>query len=107
MPESACHVVTVPPRERAKAAIQRLGLRRVAEWCGVGGNTPYQWLSRGTDAEPIPPGYVPAIVAGARRDGFEIDPAELWPAASVLSTPRPADEDHVRPRDFLAAGDAV
>lgn len=69
------------PHARAKHLILKvLGVRRVANWCGVEVSAVWQWLQRGTDAEPIPPKRVPAIVAGARSEGLDAPVEILWPA---------------------------
>lgn len=74
-----CHAST--PRDRAKALILKtLGVRRVAAWCCVGEDAVYQWLTRGTDLEPIPPARVPQILAGARAENLDAPLAILWPA---------------------------
>lgn len=68
-------------RDRAKHLIQKvLGVRRVAAWTGVGEQTVYQWLSRGTDERPIPTDRVAAIVAGAKAEGLDAPMEVLWPA---------------------------
>lgn len=68
-------------RSRAKALLLKtIGASKVAEWCGVGEATVYQWLSRGTEEAPIPNGRIPAILQGARREGIAVDIAVLWPA---------------------------
>lgn len=73
------------PKDRARALIlDALGAKRVAGWCGVAENTVHQWLSRGTDDAPIPSGRVPAILAGARREGVECPAEVLWPAMAGL-----------------------
>lgn len=69
------------PRDRAKALILKsLGVGRVAGYCGVGEAAVYQWLSRGTDAMPIPPDRVPDIIKGAKAEGLDAPLAVLWPA---------------------------
>lgn len=86
MPDAACQESTddAPgdaPLARAKQLILKtLGVRRVASWCGVGEMAVYQWLQRGSDAEPIPPARVAAIVAGAKAEGLEAPIGVLWPA---------------------------
>lgn len=67
--------------------LKTLGVKRVAAWCAVSEQTPYQWLVRGTEEHPIPLKYVPAIVRGARAEGMSLSFSDLWPAASDLSTP--------------------
>lgn len=84
MTSAPCHLPNESPRDRAKALILKtLGVRRVAEWCGVAEDTVYQWLSRGTDLEPIPPARVPLIVRGARDAGLAAPLDILWPALSA------------------------
>lgn len=81
MTETNCHVSDPSPRNQAKHLILKdLGAKRVAGWCGVEEATVYQWLSRGSDAKPIPPARVAAIVNGARLDGLEAPISVLWPA---------------------------
>jgi hypothetical protein len=85
MSSTACHPAT-SARERAKALILRtLGVRRIADWCDVGEAAVYQWLSRGTEQEPIPPDRVLKIIEGARAAGLDAPLEILWPAgASTL-----------------------
>lgn len=81
MSDRACEAAKESPRDRAKKLILAdLGVKRVANWCHVSEAAVYQWLSRGSDAEPIPPGHVAAIVSGARDEGLEAPLAVLWPA---------------------------
>lgn len=81
MPETDRHPEQETNRDRAKALILKtLGVKRVAAWCEVAEDTVYQWLSRGTDAEPIPPARVAAIVNGARAEELEAPLGVLWPA---------------------------
>lgn len=81
MAEPACTATSESPKERAKALLLKtLGVKRVAHWCGVEEATVYQWLSRGTDEEPIPPARVAAIVTGAKAEGLDAPVAVLWPA---------------------------
>jgi len=86
MPSASCHPAS-SPRERAKTLILRtLGVRRIADWCGVGEAAVYQWLSRGTDEEPIPPERVLKIIEGARAESLDAPLEVLWPAgASTLA----------------------
>jgi hypothetical protein len=78
---SDCEAAPLGPRDQAKALILKtLGVKRVAHWCGVEEATVYQWLSRGTDEEPIPTNRVAPIVKGARADGLDAPLAVLWPA---------------------------
>lgn len=75
------------PRDQVKTLILKtLGIRKVAGWCDVGEAAVYQWLNRGSDEKPIPPDFVPLIIAGARADGVEIPVAILWPAAAGVLT---------------------
>lgn len=86
MEEPACHAAGASKRDRAKSLIlKELGVRRVAGWCCVAEATVYQWLKRGTEAEPIPPARVPAIVDGARADGLHAPLAVLWPAMAGIA----------------------
>lgn len=73
---------TPPEGETAarRLILRELGVKRVATWCGVAENTVHQWLSRGTPQRPIPAARVPAVLAGARAEGVDIDIAVLWPA---------------------------
>lgn len=84
MNERDCEAANEPAegaRDRAKALIlDQLGVKRVAVWCDVAEDTVYQWLSRGTDAEPIPPKRVADIVKGARAEGLDAPIGVLWPA---------------------------
>jgi hypothetical protein len=80
MAAKACHA-PIPNKAAARSLILRtLGVRRVADWCGKSEAAVYQWLSRGTDEEPIPPSEVPAILNGAREAGLKADLSVLWPA---------------------------
>ncbi len=73
------------PLEQAKALILKdLGLARVARWCGVGEAAVYQWLVRGTDERPIPPDFVPPILAGAKAAGMSVPLTVLMPAMAGL-----------------------
>ncbi len=54
----------------------RLGAKLVAEAAGVDENTVHQWASRGR----VPPGKVPAIMAGAQAKGLDAPMDVLWPA---------------------------
>lgn len=81
MTDPACHAPGDTQKGRAKALIlEVLGVRRVAAWCEVSEGAVYQWLSRGTDIEPIPPSRVAAIVNGARAEGLDAPIGTLWPA---------------------------
>lgn len=81
MTAAACHGEVETPRDRAKTLVLRtLGVSRVASWCGVTENAVYQWLSRGTDQEPIPPRAAGKIAASARAEGVTVDLSVLWPA---------------------------
>lgn len=83
-----CHAGTqeaAKPPTTARELIQKVfGVKRVAAWCSVDQDTPYQWLSRGTENNPIPPTYVPTIVAAARAARIEFDVGLLWPAMRGL-----------------------
>jgi hypothetical protein len=69
------------PLGQAKHLILKvLGVRRVAKWCNVADATVYQWLTRGSDATPIPTHHVPAIVNGAKAEGLDAPIGVLWPA---------------------------
>lgn len=57
-----------------------IGADRVAAWCGVKPNTVYQWLRRGNDQRPIPPGPAMTIAYFAKCDGIEFDLTILAPA---------------------------
>lgn len=60
------------PREAARTLIlERLGPDNVAEWCGVAKNTVFQWLSRGTDDQPVPLRQAMTIWTEARRLGID------------------------------------
>jgi hypothetical protein len=86
MTGESCHAPATGAPEATKALILKtLTVKKVAGWCGVDDATPYQWLSRGTEANPIPPAYVPAIVAGARAAGIAFDVGLLWPAMRGLA----------------------
>jgi hypothetical protein len=63
--------------------LKTLGVRRVGAWCGVAPETVYQWLSRGSPDQPIPPKHVPAIIAGAAAAGMPVELALLWPAVAA------------------------
>lgn len=67
------------PKAAAKALIMRLGVKRVAGWCGVSDFAVYQWFSRATDDQPVPLRHVAAIVRGGEQAGERIDPRALWP----------------------------
>jgi hypothetical protein len=85
MTATTCHAEASTGLAAAKLVIQKeLGVANVARWCEVTEATVYQWLSRGSDAEPIPPRYVPRIVDGARAEGFAFEWLRLWPAATGL-----------------------
>lgn len=87
MADEGCHS-TAPLGSRAAAKVvilEDLGVRRVAGWCNVSEAAVYQWLSRGTDLEPIPVKRVSAIVNGARADGLAINARVLWPAMAALA----------------------
>lgn len=72
------------PRTRAKALVLKTyGVGKVAVWCRVSEAAVYQWLSRGTDQEPIPPAHVPAIITGAKADGLPAPMDTLWPAMAA------------------------
>lgn len=87
MHPAACHASdAATPRARAKELIlKRLGVKRVAAWCGVEEDTVYQWLSRGSDERPIPTERVAAIVTGARAEGLDAPIGVLWPAMAEAS----------------------
>ncbi|HZT52350.1 MAG TPA: hypothetical protein VFA22_10475 [Stellaceae bacterium] len=69
------------PRETARdLLVKDLGVGAVADWCSVSEAAVYQWISRGDDETPIPPVYVPRIIAGARAAGKAVSLAVLWPA---------------------------
>jgi hypothetical protein len=89
MDEQGCHGTSaVSPREAAKELILKtLGVKRVAAWTSRSEDTVYQWLSRGTDDEPVPPRVVPAIVLGARREGIEVPVGVLCPAMGQAVEP--------------------
>lgn len=71
MTTKSCHSPNDTPRQRAKALLLKTyGVRRVSDWTGVKDDTVYQWLSRATDDEPVPPDHVAAIIAGARAAGL-------------------------------------
>lgn len=76
----ACHEQPLSPRELAKALILQLGVKRVANWCGVTPDAVHQWFARGTDEEPIPPKHVPRILAGASQAKLKVNASVLWPA---------------------------
>jgi hypothetical protein len=88
MVEPTCHAApseAVKPPADARELIQKVfGVKRVAAWCEVDAATPYQWLTRSTEDNPIPPAYVPKIVAGARAAKIEFDVGLLWPAMRGL-----------------------
>lgn len=102
MNTASCHATVVSPRDRAKQVIlKELGVRRVADWCGKSEAAVYQWLSRGSDDEPIPAGQIPAIIEGARKAGILVDAAVIWPAlaraqAGEAETVSPPDAEGVR-----------
>lgn len=80
----------IAPRERASNALLKvIGAKRVAAWCGVDIATPYQWLSRGTEANPIPPKYVPIIIKAALAEGLPVAWDDLWPDVSSNLTAVP------------------
>lgn len=86
MAHADCHAPKDSPRERARTLILKgLGAKRVAAWCGVGEATVYQWLSRGTDAEPVPSARLPDIIRGATAAGLEAPIEVLWPALHSAS----------------------
>jgi hypothetical protein len=95
MTSSLCHVEEQNgTRDRAKTLILKvLGVKRVADWCGIKTDTVYQLLGRGTDEHPFPPSYVAKIAAGAKAAGVDFDPAILWPAFDLL---RPANPEVLR-----------
>ncbi len=81
MDGTACHdSAETGPGAARELILKTLGARRVAMWCGVTPDAVYQWLSRGTNDQPIPSRYVPTILAGAKADGLTVDPSVLWPA---------------------------
>ncbi len=86
MTDAPCHAEADPSvRQRAKALVLRgLGVKRVAGWCGIKVDTVYQLLGRGTNEHPLPLSYVAKIVAGAKADGIDFDPAVLWPGFDQL-----------------------
>lgn len=78
------HAASEGAKDRARTLILKtLGVRRVAGWCGVTEDAVYQWLSRGTDAAPVPPQRVASIVAGAKAEGLEAPLDVLWPAMAA------------------------
>lgn len=85
-PEGQPEIVGATPLARAKHLILKvLGARRVAGWAKVDELTPYQWLQRGSDDQPIPPAHVPAIVAGAAAEGLVCPIEVLWPAMAGVA----------------------
>lgn len=89
MNDSTCHEApseeaTKPPADARELIQKVLGVKRVAAWCEVDAATPYQWLTRSTPDNPIPPAYVPKIVAGARAAKIAFDVGLLWPAMRGL-----------------------
>lgn len=90
MNSDACHAGGQGALEIARRHLLKdLGAKRVAAWCQVSVDAVYQWLSRGTDDQPIPPAYVTKIVAGARSEGIACDAALLWPAGALALTATP------------------
>ena len=80
MAETGCHA-DPSPRDAAREVILKvLGVKRIADWCDCSEAAVYQWISRGTDEEPIPPGKVGKIAAGAKAAGIAFDLRVLWPA---------------------------
>lgn len=89
MAGAACHACSEEEAERPlqkarELLLKKLGVRRVAHWCGVSEDAVYQWLSRGRAEEPMPPVHVPKIVAGAKAEGITFDVTILWPAMSGM-----------------------
>lgn len=81
MTNPGCHPEQETNRERARTLLLKtLGVARVAKWCGVEEATVYQWISRGTELEPIPTQRVAAIVKGARAENLDAPVKVLWPA---------------------------
>lgn len=90
MNERGCHGPNDSPRERARLLVLKTyGVKRVAGWCSVAEDTVYQWLSRGTDREPVPAARVAQILAGARTAGLEAPLDVLWPAMAAHSNAEP------------------
>jgi hypothetical protein len=90
MDGEACHDAEPDAKGAARELVlKRLGVKRVAAWCGVAEDTVYQWLKRGTPAEPVPASRVPAILTGAQAEGFDAPLAILWPAMAKSAEPTP------------------
>ena len=94
MPTASCHASTDEPvaghREGLRALLlKKLTVKRVAGWCDVSEAAIYQWISRGTPEEPIPPSHVPAIIKGAKADGLPpFDIGIIWPAMASAELSR-------------------
>jgi hypothetical protein len=80
MDTTLCHAAgEIDPSPVRTLILKTFGVKRVADWCGVDEQTPYQWLKRGSAVAPIPPVYVPKIIAGAKAANIAFDPSVLWP----------------------------
>ncbi|MDR7232271.1 hypothetical protein J2X45_003377 [Caulobacter sp. BE264] len=85
MTDGACHAPASEAVPTAREIILKvIGAKRLAAWCGVSDATPYQWLSRNGDEQPIPLDYAAKIVAGARAEKLDIRPDILFPSLAGL-----------------------
>jgi hypothetical protein len=83
MSATGCHASNAEPLTARAFVRKTLGVKRVADWCGVGEAAVYQWLSRRSEESPIPPRHVPAVIAGVRRAGLKVDLSQIWPELAV------------------------
>ena len=87
MAETSCHASPSPKAAARDVILKTLGVKRIADWCGCSEAAVYQWISRGTDAEPIPPAKVAMITVGASAAGIAFDVRALWPAMPAAFLP--------------------
>ncbi|WP_137803416.1 hypothetical protein [Caulobacter sp. 3R27C2-B] len=85
MSEDACHAAVSVANPTAREIILKvIGAKRLAAWCDVSEATPYQWLSRNGDAQPIPLDYAAKVVASAKAEQLDIRTDILFPSLAGL-----------------------
>lgn len=71
-------------RSRAQQRLLDIGLARIAVWCGISESAVYKWLDRRPADSPVPPQHIPAILAGCRSAGIELEADDIWAGAALM-----------------------
>lgn len=86
MPDLGCHAPVSDEHGARDLILNVIGVKRLADWCGVSESTPYQWISRGKGHAQIPVAYASKVIAKAKAEGVDAPASVLFPTlAGILA----------------------